>query len=401
MILVINPENLGCCVNYLDTQISNKLRRFSMKVDWLIVGAGFTGSVLAERIASQLGQKVLIVEQRDHIGGNAYDYHDEHGILVHKYGPHIFHTSIQKVWNYLSQFTEWHSYYHHVLAIVNGKPVPVPFNLNSLYALFPPPNADKLAQQLIAQYGFNVKIPILKIRASAKSSDLKFLADYIYENVFHNYTRKQWDLNLDELAPSVGARVPIYISRDDRYFQDTYQGLPKRGYTALFQRMLRHPNIKVLLNTSYQEINGEIQYKRMFFTGMIDDFFAYAHGELPYRSLFFKSMYTEQEQFQAVGTINYPNEYQYTRITEYKHFTGQRTFGSSYVEEYPQSYKRGSNIPYYPIPKDEYKAIYKQYKAEIATVNDQILFGGRLADYQYYNMDQAVERALNLFASLA
>lgn len=368
-----------------------------MKVDWLIVGAGFTGSVLAERIASQLGQKVLIVEQRNHIAGNAYDYYDEHGILVHQYGPHIFHTNAKYVWDYLAQFTKWRSYYHRVLAVLNGKQVPVPFNLNSLYALFPPTYADKLAQQLIEQYGFNVKVPILKIRESAQGNDLKFLADYIYENVFHGYTVKQWDLKPEELAPSVTARVPIYISRDDRYFQDEFQGLPQYGYTTLFQHLLNHPKIKVLLNTSYQEVIEEIQYNKLIFTGPIDEFFDHIHGELPYRSLTFQSFHTEQEYQQAVGTINYPNEYNYTRTTEFKHLTGQRAYGSSYIEEYPQPYRRGDNIPYYPIPKDEYRAQFKKYETEAKKLNGHVLFAGRLADYQYYNMDQSVARALSLF----
>jgi len=368
-----------------------------MKVDWLIVGAGFTGSVLAERIASQLGQKVLIVEQRSHIAGNAYDYYDEQGILVHQYGPHIFHTNAKYVWDYLAQFTEWRSYYHRVLAVINGKSVPVPFNLNSLYALFPPPYADKLAQQLIEQYGFNVKVPILKIRESAKGKDLTFLADYIYDNVFHGYTIKQWNLKPEELAPSVTGRVPIYISRDDRYFQDQFQGLPKLGYTALFQRLLNHPNIKLLLNTSYQEILEDIQYHKLIFTGPIDEFFEHVHGELPYRSLSFHSFYTEQEYKQSVGTINYPNEYNYTRTTEFKHLTGQRAYGSSYIEEYPQPYRRSENIPYYPIPKEEYRLQYNKYQAEAEKLKGQVFFAGRLANYQYYNMDQAVAQALSVF----
>jgi UDP-galactopyranose mutase len=371
-----------------------------MKFDWLIVGAGFTGSVLAERIASQLNQKVLIVEQRDHIAGNAYDYYDEQGILVHKYGPHIFHANAQYIWDYLAQFTEWRSYYHQVLGVVDGKEVPIPFNLNTLSALFPSRYAEKLSQQLIEEYGFNVKVPILKIRETAKNNDLKFLADYIYDNVFHKYTLKQWELKPEELAPSVTARVPIYISRDNRYFQDSYQGLPKHGYTALFRSMLNHPNIKVLLNTSYQEIMDDIQYKRMIFTGPIDEFFEHTHGELPYRSLDFKFHYTEQDQMQAVGTVNYPNEYNYTRITEFKHLTGQRSYGSSYIEEYPQAYKRGENVPYYPIPKDEYKALYKKYQQEAEKLKGEVLFAGRLAEYQYYNMDQAVARALHLFKNL-
>ncbi|WP_040294870.1 UDP-galactopyranose mutase [Beggiatoa alba] len=368
-----------------------------MQVDWLIVGAGFTGAVLAERIASQLKQKVLIVEQRDHVGGNAYDYYDEQGVLVHQYGPHIFHTNAKHVWDYLGQFTQWRSYYHHVLGVVDGKQVPVPFNLNSLYALFPPHYAAKLEQALLNEYGFNVKVPILKIRESANNPDLKFLADYIYQNVFHHYTLKQWNLTPEELAPSVTARVPIYISRDDRYFQDTYQGLPKHGYTNLFRNLLNHPNIKVLLNTNQAEIEGEVKYKRLIYTGAIDDYFQHIHGELPYRSLRFNFIHHPDEHYQTVGTVNYPNEYHYTRVTEFKHLTGQRCFGTTYIEEYPQAYIRGENIPYYPIPKDEYRQLYKKYEEEAQKLNGKVLFAGRLADYQYYNMDQAVARALSLF----
>lgn len=253
-----------------------------MKVDWLIVGAGFTGAVLAERIASQLDQKVLVVEKRNHIGGNAYDYYNEHGVLVHKYGPHIFHTNSKKVWDYLSQFTEWRPYYHRVLASVEGKLVPVPFNLNSLYALFPPKYAERLEEKLICTYGFGVKVPILKMK-EAKDEELRFLADYIYKNIFYGYTIKQWELTPEELDPSVTGRVPVYISRDDRYFQDTYQAMPKQGYTAMFGRILSHKNIKVLLNTDYREIVREICFNRMIYTGPIDVYFDYMHGSLPYR----------------------------------------------------------------------------------------------------------------------
>jgi UDP-galactopyranose mutase len=368
-----------------------------MKVDWLIVGAGFTGSVLAERIATQLKQTVLIVEQRQHIGGNAYDYYDQQGVLVHQYGPHIFHTNAKHVWDYLAQFTQWRSYYHRVLASIDGKMVPVPFNLNSLYTLFPPRYADQLAQQLIEQYGFNLKVPILKIRETAQGEDLKFLADYIYQQVFYNYTLKQWELTPEELSASVTARVPIIINYDDRYFQDKFQGLPQWGYTALFQRLLDHPKIKLLLNTAYQEVVDEIDYQKMIFTGPIDEFFNHRYGELPYRSLQFKFFYTEREQQQPVATVNYPNEYNYTRITEFKHLTGQKVYGSTYIEEYPQSHQRGKNIPYYPIPKEEYRALYKSYQQEAEKLRGQVWFMGRLADYQYYNMDQAVARALSVF----
>ncbi|MEM7017510.1 MAG: UDP-galactopyranose mutase [Pseudomonadota bacterium] len=367
-----------------------------MKVDWLIVGAGYTGSVLAERIASQLNQKVLLVDKRDHIGGNAYDYYDKNGVLVHKYGPHIFHCNAQYLWDYLGQFTEWRPYYHHVLGVLDGKQVPIPFNFNSLEALFPQYYADKLAKQLVDQFGVNVKVPILKLREST-SGDLKFLSDYIYDNVFHGYTLKQWDLTPEELGPSVTARVPIYLSRDNRYFQDKFQGLPRYGYTEMFRNMLQHPNIRILLNTPYQEIVEDVTFKRMIYTGPIDSFFDHIHGELPYRSLNFKLIYDEMDQSQAVGTVNYPNEYAYTRITEFKHLTGQRCHGTTVVEEYPQPYIRGENDPYYPIPKEENKSLYKLYQAEMKKLEGQVFFAGRLADYQYYNMDQATARALSLF----
>lgn len=367
-----------------------------MKIDWLVVGAGFTGCVLAERIATQLNQKVLIVERRDHIGGNAYDYYDEHGVLVHKYGPHIFHTNSKKVWEYLSQFTEWRFYYHQVLAVVDGKKIPVPFNLNSLYALFPPKYAEKLEELLIKHYGFGVKVPILKMRESAEG-DLRFLADYIYEKVFYGYTLKQWELRPEELDPSVTGRVPVYISRDNRYFQDRYQAMPRNGYTEMFRRMLRHPKIKILLNTDYREILGEVKFNRMIYTGPIDEFFDYVYGPLPYRSIRFEFMTLNQELYQEVGTVNYPNEYDFTRITELKHLSGQQLPKTTIVIEYPEQYIPGKNEPYYPVPREENRELYEKYLKEAEKLKDEVLFAGRLADYRYYNMDQAVARALTLF----
>jgi len=367
-----------------------------MKVDWLVVGAGFTGCVLAERIASQLGQKVLIVERRNHIGGNAYDYYDQHGILIHKYGPHIFHTNAQKVWDYLSQFTAWRPYYHRVLAVVEGKKVPVPFNLNSLYTLFSGKYAERLESQLLEQYGFGAKIPILRLRDSALG-DLKYLAEYIYKNIFYGYTLKQWERKPEELDPSVTGRVPVYISRDDRYFHDTYQAMPLAGYTELFKRMLDHPKIKVLLNTDYRELLTEVQFNRMVYTGPIDAFFDYMHGELPYRSLRFEFGYYSAETYQEVAQVNYPNEHEFTRITEFKYLTGQRAYGTTVAVEYSHSYERGKNEPYYPIPQEQHRQRHALYLREAKALNGTVLFAGRLADYKYYNMDQAVARALSLF----
>jgi UDP-galactopyranose mutase len=367
-----------------------------MKVDWLIVGAGFTGLVVAERIASQLGKKVLVVERRDHIGGNAYDHYDANGILVHRYGPHLFHTNSEKVWRYLSRFTEWRPYHHKVLAQVDGKKVPIPFNLNSLHALFSPGNALKLEELLLKHYGSGNKVPILKLRREA-SGELHFLAEYIYEKVFYGYNLKQWGLSPEELGPGVSGRVPVHISRDDRYFQDRFQAVPKHGYTRMFQRMANHPNIKLLLNADYREIEDEVRYDGMVYTGLIDEFFEYMHGELPYRSLRFEFSYHSVDAYQEVAQLNYPNEHSYTRISEYKHITGQRAYGTTVSIEYPEAYRREQNLPYYPVPREENRKRYNLYLAEAESLKKRILFAGRLADYKYYNMDQAVARALGVF----
>jgi UDP-galactopyranose mutase len=367
-----------------------------MKVDWLIVGAGFSGCVLAERIASQLGQRVLLMDKRDHIGGNAYDYYNEHGILVHKYGPHIFHTKSKRVWDYLSQFTEWRPYFHHVLGVVEGKKVPIPFNLNSLYALFPPKYAEKLEEKLLDNFGFGVKVPILKLRESA-NGELEFLANYIYDNVFVRYTSKQWDLKPEELDKAVTGRVPVYISRDNRYFQDPYQAMPKYGYTEMFRKMLAHPNIKVLLNADYREVINDIKFNRMVYTGPVDTFFDYMYGELPYRSLRFSFETLDQEHYQEVGTVNYPNEYDITRITEQKYLSGQTSPKTTLVKEYPQAYVPGLNDPYYPVPREENRTLYELYLKEASKLNGSVIFAGRLAEYKYYDMDQAALRALSLF----
>mgnify|MGYP001773276240 CR=1 FL=1 len=367
-----------------------------MRFDYLIVGAGYSGCILAERIATQLNKKVLIVEKRNHIGGNAFDYYDENGILVHKYGPHIFHTNSKKVWDYLSRFTEWNLYYHKVLAVVDGKKIPIPFNLNSLYQVFPKKYAEKLEKQLIETFGYGTKIPILKLKESV-SGDLKFLADFIYEKIFLNYTVKQWGYKPEDLDPSVTARVPIYISRDDRYFQDIYQGLPKYGYTKMFENMLNHRNIHILLNTDYRDVIEDIKFDKLVYTGPVDYFFDYIHGELPYRSLRFEFKAINSEYFQEVAQINYPNDYDFTRITEFKHMTGQKSKLTTIAYEYPEPYITGKNEPYYPIPKSENLEIYNKYVKEINKLNGVAYFVGRLADYRYYNMDQIVARALSVF----
>jgi len=370
-----------------------------VKVDYLIVGAGFTGSVLAERLAAT-GKRIMLMDKRDHVGGNAYDEYDQHGILIHRYGPHIFHTNAAYVWQYLEQFTQWRPYYHEVLAVIDGQQVPIPFNLNSIDALFPARYADKLSQQLIDRFGFNVKVPILKLREQS-DGDLNFLADYIYKNVFEGYTLKQWELTPEQLGASVTARVPVYVSRDNRYFQDTYQGLPLLGYTALFRNMLANPHIHVLLNTDYADVADQIDYEQLIYTGPIDEYFQHSHGELPYRSMRFDLKYHQTDSVQTTGTLNFPNEYDYTRTSELKKLTGQQHHGSTTMTEYPEAYVRGQNDPYYPIPTEKCRALYRQYAQEAEKLAGKVWFAGRLGGYQYYNMDQAIASALTLFKKLS
>lgn len=363
---------------------------------WIVVGAGFTGATIAERIAAELDQRVLVIDRRDHIGGNAYDYPGEYGILIHKYGPHIFHTNSEKVWTYLSRFTRWRAYEHRVLGSIDGKLAPIPFNLDSLDILFPRREAEALSQQLIEAYGIEKKVPILKMR-EAQSGDLRGLADYIYEKVFLHYTLKQWGMRPEDLDPSVSARVPVHISRDPRYFQDTYQAMPEEGYSALFARMLDHPNIHVSAGTSYGDIRTEHESAKVIFTGPVDEFFDYAHGALPYRSLRFQLASLPSREAQPVGTVNYPNDFAYTRITEFKHLTGQTADGTVIVEEYPQAHEPGKNEPYYPIPTPDNAERLKPYLAAAKELDGKVWFAGRLGDYAYYNMDQACARALALF----
>lgn len=369
-----------------------------MKTDWLIVGAGFTGAVLAERIASQLNQKVLVVDQRDHVGGNAYDYYNEHGVLVHKYGAHIFHTNSDRIWKYVSQFTSWRPYFHEVRALVEGKLVPVPFNLNTLEALFPRTMAEGLERRLVERYGFGAKVPILKMIEDG-DANLKELAKYVYRNVFESYTQKQWGLKPEELDASVTARVPVFVSRDDRYFQDTYQGIPRLGYTEMFRRILSHPNIQVLLKAEFRDVAEEITYDRMVFTGAIDEYFNYIHGPLPYRSLRFELRQEPVSRFQTAAVVNYPNEYEFTRVIEFAHFSGQTLSETTIAYEYPEPHDPGVNTPYYPIPRGANQAKYSLYSREAEKLNGKVIFAGRLADYKYYNMDQAVGRALKVFDS--
>lgn len=371
-----------------------------MQVDWLVVGAGLTGATMAERIAAERGETVLVVDQRDHIAGNAWDEYNEHGILEHKYGPHIFHTNSRDVWEYLSRFTRWRPYFHSVLGSVDGQLVPVPFNLNSIDQLFPAEMAQRLGRKLIDGYGYGSRVPILKLR-EAEDPDLRYLADYVYRNVFEQYTKKQWGMRPEDLAPSVTARVPILVSRDNRYFQDTYQAMPLHGYGAMVRRMLKHPGIRIMLNTRWQDIKDQVSFKRMVFTGPIDEYFDYRHGELPYRSLRFDVQTLPRQVYQQAPVVNYPNEFDYTRITEQKWLSGQEHSHTTILTEYPQPHVVGETTPYYPIPTDANRELYRLYERDAKALDGRVLFIGRLADYMYYNMDQAVARALSQFERLA
>lgn len=374
--------------------------------DYIIVGSGFAGSVIAERIANILRKNVLIIEKRDHIAGNCYDFYDDNGILVHKYGPHIFHTKLKHVWEYLSEFTQWYPYQHNVLGFVNGKKIPIPFNLNSLSECFSIEDAWLIENKLIEKYGMGVKVPILELKKT-EDEYLQLLANYVYENVFLNYTFKQWGMKPEELDPSVTARVPISISHDNRYFQDPYQGLPSQGYTKLFEKMLSNPQIEIKLNTDYKEIlkfnrgnitfSGEKFTGKLIFTGEIDNFFDYEFGRLPYRSLIFENENINQEFYQEVGTVNYPNDHDYTRITEFKHLTGQKHPRTTISREYPKNYHpEKGDIPYYPIPKKKHMETYQRYKQK-SMEYDNLIFVGRLAEYRYLNMDLVIDGALTTF----
>lgn len=358
--------------------------------DYLVVGAGFAGSVLAERLASVPGKRVLVVDKRPHIGGNAYDRYDDAGVLIHPYGPHIFHTNSEDIYNYLSRFTAWRPYEHRVLASVDGQQVPIPINLdtiNKLYGLSL--NAFEVEKffESVAEKKDEVK--------TSEDVVVSKVGRELYNKFFRGYTRKQWGLDPSELDASVTARVPTRTNRDDRYFSDKFQAIPLHGYTRMFERMLAHPNIKIMLNTDYREVQDMVPWRHMIYTGPVDAFFNHKYGKLPYRSIRFEHTTLQQAEFQTVGTVNFPNECAYTRVTEFKHITGQSHAATSIVHEYPCA----EGDPYYPVPRPENAALYRQYEVD-AEKTPNVTFVGRLATYRYYNMDQVVGQALAAFKKL-
>ena len=339
---------------------------------------------MAERLAADGDKKILICDRRPHIGGNAYDHYDEHGVLVHKYGPHIFHTNSKDVFDYLSRFTEWWPYQHRVLAYVDGQLLPVPINLNTVNRLY----GTNFTSFELENFFKSVAEP----RAQVKTSEdviVSKVGRELYEKFFRNYTRKHWGLDPSELDATVTARVPVRTNRDDRYFTDTYQAMPRHGFTRMFERMLGHPNIKVLLNADYREVRDMIPHRTVVFTGPVDEFFEYRFGKLPYRSLEFRFETHNVDVTQAAPVINYPNENAYTRVTEFKYITGQQHPKSTVVYEYPQA----SGDPYYPVPRAENQQLYRRYEA-LADQTRGVHFLGRLGTYKYYNMDQCVAQAL-------
>lgn len=355
--------------------------------DWLVVGAGFAGSVLAERISRERNERVLVIDRRPHIAGNAYDCTNAEGLLVHKYGPHIFHTNSEQIVAYLSRFTRWRPYEHRVLGQVDGQLVPIPINrttVNRLHGL-------DLDEAGVERFLASRAEKVAEIRTS-EDVIVSQVGRELYEKFFRGYTRKQWGMDPSELDKSVTARIPVRFNTDDRYFTDKYQQMPLEGYTAMFERMLDHPRIKLMLGTDFSEIRDSGLFRRVIFTGPIDEYFDYRYGRLPYRSLRFVQKTLPVEWHQPVGVVNYPQTEDYTRVTEYKHLTGQRHRHTALTYEYPSA----TGDPFYPIPRAENAELYKRYEV-LARATRDVWFVGRLATYRYYNMDQVVGQALSTF----
>lgn len=359
----------------------------------IVVGAGFSGAAIANLTANRLNEKVIVIDRKNHIAGNSFDYRDKNGIMIHKYGSHIFHTNNEKVWKFVRKFAEFNQYMHKVYTVIDGIETTIPFNFNTISDVFPKSLAERLEEKLLMRFGYNKKIPILEFQKQ-DDKDLKFLSNYVYEKVFLHYTTKQWGVSPDDIDGCVTARVPVYLSKDNRYFQDKYQGIPLKGYTKLIEKMLNHPNIEVRLNTEFKDIKDK--YDRVFYTGAIDEYFNYKLGQLPYRSVRFETEEYEREFYQNNSVVNYPCNYDFTRIHEYKYYLNDKSDKTVIAKEYSESFEIGKNERYYPILNNETIKLYEQY-LELARKEDNVYFLGRLGDYKYYDMDKAILRAIELF----
>lgn len=366
------------------------MSRLNCKCDFLVVGSGIAGSVIAERLASQLNKRVIIVEKRDHVGGNLYDFYNDDGILIHKYGPHIFHTNHDNVWKYLSDFAEWNDFQLRVLACVDGRKLPFPINLDTVNILL----NKNFSESELKKYFKSVRVRSKRIK-NAKDEVTSRIGDFLYEKFYKNYSFKQWGISAEDLLPSVTRRIPIRYDNDGRYFSDRYQGLPKDGYSKLIENILNNNKITVILNTDYKQIINDIRFDYLIYTGAIDYFFDYKFGELPYRSLRFEYETFNIEYFQEVAIINYPNDFSYTRTTEFKHMTLQGHPKTVIMKEYPTE----EGDPYYPMPTKDAIGLYNKYKNEAKKLHS-VYFIGRLAEYKYYNIDQVVKSALKLFKKI-
>ena len=380
--------------------------------DCIIIGSGIAGAAAARVLAEEQGRKVLVLEKKHHIGGNCYDGKDEYGILVHWYGPHIFHTGNEEVYEWLSRFTDWYAFGHEVVARVGDKLLPVPFNLNTLKMVYGEEKAAVLEKKLVDTFGFGARVPILKLREQ-QDEDLRAIADYVYENVFLRYTMKQWGQTPEEIDPAVTGRVPVVISYDNRYFGDKYQGMPRDGFTPMFEKMLAHPNIEIRTNTNAKDalvisekegkvlLEGQEFHGTVIYTGPVDELFDCRFGRLPYRTLRFDFEHYDRPDYQGHSVVNYTVSEDYTRITEFKYLTGQKADSTTIVKEYPFAYTGAEGeIPYYAIMNEENNALYRKYADLAAKLPDFHLLG-RLAEYKYYNIDAMAARAIALARSLA
>lgn len=381
-------------------------------MEYIIVGAGLTGCVIAEQLAQNSDNKIYIVEKKRHIGGTCFDHYDKNGILIHEYGPHIFNTYDQDVWDYVNKFSPFLEYFHRVLGYVDGELVPIPFNLKSIKKIFPEELANRMIDKLIVKYGYNTKVPILELHAQ-DDPDLKYLADFVYEKVFLHYTMKQWGMKPDEVGGKAMARIPVYISTDDRYFQNPYQGIPKYGYTVMMDNMINKKNIMTIMGADYHDIisldeeNHKVLVRgrkfegKIIFTACIDALMNYQFGELPYRSLRFEFSTIDQEDYQPVATVNYPCNYEFTRITEFKKLTMQKHTKTTIMKEFSTWYDHQNEKldPLYPIPQKESEDLYARYVDEVNKY-PQIVLAGRLANYKYFTMAETIRNALDIATDL-